>query len=97
MVPNTDMSRSVPGLPEPFVPRPRLLAALDDARDLAALVCAPAGFGKTALLAHWARSAEASGTPVAWADVHRADDDPARFWLTVLTAITACRVVPADS
>jgi LuxR family maltose regulon positive regulatory protein len=98
MVPIADVSRSVPGLPEPFVPRPRLLAALDDdGGSRAVLVCAPAGFGKTALLAHWARSADAAGTAVAWADVHGADDGPGRFWPTVLSAIKACRVVPADS
>ncbi|TWF75023.1 LuxR family maltose regulon positive regulatory protein [Pseudonocardia hierapolitana] len=98
MVPTADVSRPVPGLPEPFVPRPRLLAALDDAgSDRAVLVCAPAGFGKTALLAHWTRSAETAGTAVAWADIHRADDDPSRFWLTVLSAMRACRVVPMDS
>ncbi|TQM44915.1 LuxR family maltose regulon positive regulatory protein [Pseudonocardia cypriaca] len=98
MVRIVDVSRSVPGLPEPFVPRPRLLAALDDAGgDRTVLVCAPAGFGKTSLLAHWTRSAEAAGTAVAWADVHRSDDDPSRFWVTVLNAVRACRVVPADS
>ncbi len=52
---------------------------------------------KTALLAHWTRSAEAAGTAVAWADMHRADDDPSRFWLTVLNAMRACPVVRADS
>jgi LuxR family maltose regulon positive regulatory protein len=98
MVPTADVSRSVPGLPEPFVPRPRLLAALDDAgSDRVMLVCAPAGFGKTALLAHWTRSAETAGSAVVWADVHRAADEPSRFWLTVLRAMRACRVVPADS
>ena len=39
-----------------FVARPRLVQALDEglARRLI-LVCAPAGFGKTALLAGWVR------------------------------------------
>jgi LuxR family maltose regulon positive regulatory protein len=43
----------VPCLQPGFVYRPRLAAALDEglARRLV-LVCAPAGFGKTALLAH---------------------------------------------
>jgi hypothetical protein len=42
----------VPGPRPGFVPRPRLVAALDEglARGRV-LVCAPAGFGKTALLA----------------------------------------------
>ncbi len=44
--------RAQPG----FVPRARLVEALDEglARELV-LVCAPAGAGKTALLADWAR------------------------------------------
>jgi LuxR family transcriptional regulator, maltose regulon positive regulatory protein len=47
-------------LPRPhpgFLARPRLLERLDEstARELT-LVCAPAGFGKTTLLADWARS-----------------------------------------
>ncbi len=48
----------VPGPQPGFVARPRLVEALDEglARGLI-LVCAPAGFGKTALLADWARLA----------------------------------------
>src|SRR5215472_7729985 len=51
--------------PQPgFVPRRRLVEALGEglARGRV-LVCAPAGFGKTALLADWARS---DGRRVAW-------------------------------
>jgi LuxR family maltose regulon positive regulatory protein len=40
------------------------------------LVCAPAGFGKTALLADWARG---GGRPVAWLGLDAGDSDPARF------------------
>ena len=45
-----------------LVARPRLVAALDEglARGLV-LVCAPAGFGKTALLADWVRSGRPAG------------------------------------
>ena len=76
--------------PQPgFVPRPRLTAALDEglARRLT-LVCAPAGFGKTALLAHWARS---GNRPVAWLSVDTADNDPARFWRHVVAALERVR------
>jgi LuxR family maltose regulon positive regulatory protein len=47
---------TLPHLPPSFVSRPRLLALLDD-RAVHGLVVvkAPAGFGKTALLADWAR------------------------------------------
>ena len=46
---------NVPTLRPGFVPRPRLLGRLDEevARELT-WVCAPAGFGKTAMLADWA-------------------------------------------
>src|SRR4051812_31645529 len=90
MVSIRDVGGSVPGLPEPFIPRLRLLEALDDGDgDRELLLCAP-------LPAHWARSTEAAGTAVAWADAHRAGD-PGRFWPTVLTALAPCPVVPSDS
>ena len=61
-----------------LVPRPRLAERLDEglARGLV-LVCAPAGYGKTVLLAGWARR---SRQPVAWLSLDVGDNDPARFW-----------------
>jgi LuxR family maltose regulon positive regulatory protein len=75
----------VPGPRPGLVARPRLVEALDEglARGLV-LVCAPAGFGKTALLADWARSGD---RPVAWLSLDAADDDPARFWRHVVAAL----------
>ena len=75
----------VPRPPPGFVLRPRLVEALDQglARQLT-LVCAPAGFGKTALLANWARSGE---RPVAWLSLDAADNDPARFWRHAVAAL----------
>ena len=72
--------------PQPgFVPRPRLVQALSEglARGRG-LVCAPAGFGKTSLLADWARS---DGRPVAWLGLDAGDNDPARFWRYVVAAL----------
>jgi ATP/maltotriose-dependent transcriptional regulator MalT len=72
--------------PQPgFVPRPRLVEALGEglARGLV-VVCAPAGFGKTALLADWARSGQ---RPVGWLSLDTADNDPARFWRHVVAAL----------
>jgi LuxR family transcriptional regulator, maltose regulon positive regulatory protein len=73
-------------LPRPgFIGRSRLADRLDQGRGGAlTLVCAPAGFGKTALLAHWARSLQ---RPVAWLSLDGGDNDPARFWRYVATAL----------
>lgn len=77
--------RPLPG----FVPRRRLAEALGDglARGRV-LVCAPAGFGKTALLADWAREA---GQPVAWLSLDGGDSDPARFWRYAVAALDRAR------
>lgn len=86
-----------PRLPAGFVPRPRLLERLD--AGLAGglmLVSAPAGYGKTALVAEWARQ-----RAVGWLSLDPADNDPTRFWRHVLAALdgvrpgTAQRVEPA--
>jgi LuxR family maltose regulon positive regulatory protein len=77
-----------------FVPRPRLAGALDEglARGLA-LVCAPAGAGKTALLADWAQH---SLRPVAWLSLDPGDNDPARFWRHTVAALDRARPGTAD-
>jgi len=72
-----------------FVPRQRLAEALGEglARGRV-LVCAPAGFGKTALLADWARG---GGWPVAWLGLDGGDSDPARFWRYAVAALDRAR------
>ena len=76
--------------PQPgFVPRPRLVGQLG--QGLAGpltLVCAPAGFGKSALLADWARRGR---RPVGWLSLDEADNDPARFWRHVVAALEGVR------
>jgi LuxR family maltose regulon positive regulatory protein len=77
-------------VPRPgFVARPRLAAALGEglARGLI-LVCAPAGFGKTALLADWVRSGDRR---VAWLSLDAADSDPVRLWRHVVAALDRAR------
>ncbi|MEV6902802.1 LuxR C-terminal-related transcriptional regulator [Amycolatopsis sp. NPDC051372] len=81
----------MPLLPPDFVTRPRLLDALDAAAGSpVTAVCAPAGFGKTALLAEWATT-----RPVAWVSLDTEDNDPRRFWSAILCALD--KTVPADS
>jgi LuxR family transcriptional regulator, maltose regulon positive regulatory protein len=69
--------------------RPRLTARLDEglARGLV-LACAPAGYGKTVLLADWARRGEC---PVAWLSLDAGDNDPARFWRHAVAALDQAR------
>src|SRR5215218_9340996 len=49
------------------------------------LVGAPAGFGKTTLLAHW--RAVAGGGRVAWVSLEEGDNDPTRFWSYLVAAL----------
>lgn len=74
-----------PRPPAALVGRERLLAGLDAALSTPlTLVSAPAGWGKTTLLATWAR-----GHPhrVAWLSLDASDDGPARFWTAAIAAL----------
>jgi LuxR family transcriptional regulator, maltose regulon positive regulatory protein len=82
---------SLPPLRADLVPRLRLMQRLDEALRLEralALVSAPAGFGKTTLVAAWLRHLQdqAEARPdIAWLSLDEGDSDPARF-LTYLRA-----------
>ena len=60
------------------------------------LVAAPAGSGKTILIASWL-AASAPANPVAWMSLDSGDNDPVRFWTHVLAAFTRVGGIPADS
>jgi LuxR family transcriptional regulator, maltose regulon positive regulatory protein len=74
-----------------LVPRPRLSERLDrGGASKLMLVSAPAGFGKTTLLAEWlaARPAGPNGErSAAWLSLDRGDNDPASFWTYVIGAL----------
>ena len=79
----------VPRLQPGLVPRPRLVEALGGALERALiLISAPAGFGKTALLADWIRR---EGKPAAWVSLDASDNDPARFWRHAAAALDRVR------
>ncbi len=74
----------VPHSHQKIVPRPRLMSLLSSAVQYPlTLVCAPAGFGKTTLLAEWAKQ---SDWPVAWVSLTGSENDPVRFWAYFLAA-----------
>ncbi len=73
--------------PARFVDRVRLDDVLDRADEAATplvLVSAPAGSGKSTLVAAWAG---AHPDPVAWLQLDESDADPARYWVSVVAAI----------
>ena len=73
-----------------LVTRPRLSERLDrGAASTLTLVSAPAGFGKTTLLADWlaAGPAAADERLAAWLSLDRGDNDPASFWTYVIAAL----------
>ncbi|GHO72382.1 hypothetical protein KSD_01530 [Ktedonobacter sp. SOSP1-85] len=79
---------SPPRLPNVFVARERLLAALDAAlATRLSLVSAPAGFGKTTLLATWASRRKSQ---VAWLSLDELDTTPTRFWVALIAALRHC-------
>lgn len=89
-VPKTKLT--IPGLPRDLVSRPRLHSLLDNAGEAAMVFAgAPAGFGKTVLLADWARRNPGA---VAWLSADADDNDDRLFWSAVLEALSGCARVP---
>ena len=75
----------IPVQPQRIVPRPRLLTVLEHqiAHHKLTLISAPAGYGKTTLLAEWART---SSLPVAWLSITGEEDSVERFLRYLLAA-----------
>jgi LuxR family maltose regulon positive regulatory protein len=81
----------IPRPPRDLVPRPRLIERLDrGTASRLTLVSAPAGFGKTTLLAEWLAAGPAPSAGerlVAWLSLDRADNHSASFWTYVIAAL----------
>jgi LuxR family transcriptional regulator, maltose regulon positive regulatory protein len=72
-----------------IVLRPRLDARLNDGLERRlTLVSAPAGFGKSTLVAEWVA---ACGLPVAWLSLDEGDAEPARFLAYLVEALRTVR------
>ena len=68
--------------------RPRLSERLSRGAESAlTLVSAPAGFGKSTLLAEWSAAARADARAAAWLSLDRRDNDPTVFWAYVVAAL----------
>jgi LuxR family maltose regulon positive regulatory protein len=81
-------------IPKPrrtLVPRPRLIERLDrGSASTLTLLSAPAGFGKTTLLAAWlaaGATSPATPRPAAWLSLDPGDNDPGTFWAYVIAAL----------
>ncbi len=76
-----------------LISRPRLNALLRAGTEaMLTVVSAPAGFGKTTLLADWAQETAGEGGRVAWLSLEPSDQEPAAFWGAVFAALDT--VVP---
>jgi len=70
----------VPATRPRLVPRAHLIERLTPKANTGLiLVCAPAGYGKTTLLAAWAQAFRQNGGAVAWYALDSSDDDPIPF------------------
>jgi LuxR family maltose regulon positive regulatory protein len=72
----------IPTSPTRLVPRPRLQRPA--AAPAVILVCAPAGYGKTTLIASWASASDAKA---AWLSLDADDNEPLRFLTHFICAI----------
>ena len=80
-----------------WVQRAELIARLAGANAKLVLAAAPAGFGKTTLVAQWQLS-PAESRPFAWMSLDPGDNDPGRLWWHVAHALQrACPQFSADN
>src|SRR5512132_59964 len=70
-----------------LIERPWLIDRLREGRDRdLTLVCAPAGYGKSMLLAQW-EAADRDRTPFVWLSLDGQDADPVRLWTHLVTGL----------
>jgi LuxR family maltose regulon positive regulatory protein len=78
----------VPKLRRSLVVRPRLIERLSrGAESKLTLISAPAGFGKTTVVAEWLAAVPAGGPSAAWLSLDSGDNEPASFWTYVIAAL----------
>ncbi len=89
LAPLAEAKLAAPRMRAEMVTRPRLRQALDAGEEAAlTLVAAPAGYGKTTAVRDWCANTQA---PLAWVTLDVGDNDPARLWRYVATAVDRVR------
>ena len=84
VIPGVNLSRTVPpSMPANFLSRKHLFHLFETNMPGATIVAAPAGYGKTMLVAEWA---EAQTRPTIWCAVD-ADDSPQMFFAHIVQAV----------
>lgn len=87
-IPLLETKLYVPRLRRNLVVRPRLHERLSrGAESKLTLISAPAGFGKTTVLAEWLAALPAGGPSAAWLSLDPGDNQPASFWSYVIAAL----------
>jgi LuxR family maltose regulon positive regulatory protein len=78
----------VPRLRRGLVARPRLIERMSRGTESRlTLISAPAGFGKTTLLAEWLAAVRVGERSVAWLSLDPTDNEPATFWTYLVAAL----------
>ncbi|MEO8620756.1 MAG: LuxR C-terminal-related transcriptional regulator [bacterium] len=71
-----------------LVSRSRLIERIRQGAEHAlTLISAPAGFGKTTLLAEWLAQRPAADAPAGWVSLDRSENESALFWAYVIRAL----------
>lgn len=80
----------VPRLRRGLVERPRLIERMNrGGESKLTLLSAPAGFGKSTLLAEWLAASPVDGRSAAWLSLDPSDNQPASFWTYLVGALRA--------
>jgi len=83
-----DTKLYAPRRPKSLVSRPHLTDRVRrGAQSKLTLVSAPAGFGKSTLLAEWLGDRSAEGSRTAWLSLDPGDNVPVTFWTNVIAAL----------
>ena len=88
-VPIAEAKIAPPSIRHSLVDRPRITQAIDKGADaLLTVFEAPAGYGKTTAMRSWCATQNAG---LMWVTLDSGDDDPARMWTYIATAVERIR------